>query len=797
MQVAAIDTETWPIGPGAVVPRLACASFAGTGFPRPVLLSTADGPRLGDLLRRLLEDQEVLMIFHNAAFDVAVLMRAFPGHESLWWEALARRRVTCTMLREMLLNLSTSGNLASVRMPDGTDKKISYGLSDLVLQYFDEDISGSKDGDGWRRNFGLLEGLRADQYPGDAAEYAMADATWCLRTYEAQEARVESESGHASLSVDRFQAATSVALLRITERGMATDPAKHAEVRAWLASELSDERLSLLYEHGILRPRIPPVPYSKQDARARALVGSWLGLAPEDVSWARVGPELRQSLEDAGVKFRGGEGSTKDLGAVKRRILAVALARARGIEVGEVEGAPLEVLQQACEARDVRYRKTPTGEVAAGKEVYEALADHDQVLACYRHREQLGKMVSTEMPRLEWEGKLAPVVHFPFRTLVETGRTSSKASDLYPSANGQNVDPRARPMYVPRPGFLLCSCDYSTLELACVAQVTYSLFGHSVHRDKLLAGHDLHAYLGTRLALELDPHFHEAAGTSDVDEAYPYFKSLEGTRPEYYADYRSLAKPIGLGFPGGEGPLKVVELARRDYGIDVEEIARRRFDERPEEFEATRIVLWYARRIHRMSEEEDFRWTPQLKAVALAARLKEAWLRTYPEMVEYFEWVRAQADETNPVITIKTDDPEEPERDVEGLCYTTPMGMHRARATYTSVANGNCMQSPAAEGFKVAIFDLVRACLDPASESILRGNAWVVNQIHDEALVEVREDLAHDLAMEIRRIMETGMATVLPDVPVKANPCLMRAWRKEAKPARDSRGRLVAWEPVP
>ena len=48
---------------------------------------------------------------------------------------------------------------------------------------------------------------------------------------------------------------------------------------------------------------------------------------------------------------------------------------------------------------------------------------------------------------------------------------------------------------------------------------------------------------------------------------------------------------------------------------------------------------------------------------------------------------------------------------------------------------------------------------------------------------------------EVKKIMEVGMATVLRDVPVIANPCLMRRWMKEADAVFDSSGRLVPWEP--
>jgi len=800
VRLVGADNETHLIGPGAVVPRLVCSSFAWRREPgAPVsrlLYSTADAG-LETTWLQLLEDEEVVIVFHNAGFDVPVLMKAFPEHEGLWWRALERRRVACTMLREMLLNLSTSGSLEEVQLPDGTRTNVLYGLADLVGYRLGVDIKETKTDDGPRKNFGLLDGLRADQYPADFAEYASADADWALQLYEAQDEATLSESGYASLSTHGFQAATAVALTRITERGMATDAVEFERVRAWLAEELSDQKLQPLYDAGVLRRPVPPLPYARHERLARNLAGEWLGVAPEDVDWGRISDEVRQSLADSGVSFKAPVKATEDKEQAQRRVLMCQLAETEARPVESYSALGLEQLMARCEELGVRYRKTPTGAVACGKEVYEPLADAgDPVMVVYRHRANLSKMVTTELPRMTWQGELSPVVHFPFKCLVETGRTSSRSNEDYPSANGQNVDPRARPMYVPRPGFLLCSTDYSTLELCCVAQVTHELFGHSVHRDKLLEGKDLHAWLGSNIVNLLGvPKFMAAArGCRTADERYEAFMGFKKPDRPFYDEWRGFAKPVGLGFPGGIGPMKIVLLARKDYGIDMVAIAARRFETNPEEFQPTKLMLFYAKRLHRMTEET-FRWTPQLKAVALAARLKEIWLLTYPEMVKYFEWVKEQRDEHNPVITQKTGDPDDPEKDSEGLCYTTPLGMHRARTLYTEAANGRAMQSPAAEGFKTALFDLVRACVDPWSRSILRGNAHVVDEIHDEVLVEVREEIAHELAMEIKAVMERGMKTVLTDVPVAAKPCLMRRWYKEADQVLDPGGRIVPWEP--
>jgi len=797
-RLVAVDTETHRIGPGKVIPPLVCASFAEEGRD-PWLLSTAD-PELLPTLRELLSDPSVHLTGHNVGgFDLPVACRRYPELEPLAWRALADRRVHDTMLREQLLNLSTHGRLEQRRLPDGSSQRISYSLGELAANYLGLDMEGKDDeSDSWRVNYDVLDGLRADQFPPDAREYAREDARVTLAVHLAQAARAG--AGDGQFVTEEFQCSTAFALAWITEAGMRVDPAEFRRLEALLAAELSEDRMGPLLRAGILSPSAPPVPHSRQDARAREVVAGWLGILPEDVNWGRLDAGMRQALLDSGIRFKQPAAASVRQAELRRRIVAVAVARALGRPMAEVLAhADPEAL--AAES-GVTIKRTPTGDVSTDKEMVASLADRDEMLAptddesplaCFRRRQLLQKLVTTELPRMTWEGEVADVVHFPYRVLVETTRTSSFATDKYPSANGQNVDPRARTCFMPRPGYLLCSCDYSALELVCVAQATYTLFGESVHRDKVNAGVDLHAYLGARLALDLDPGFSRRAlqagtRTEDPDALYRFFRAHEEADPDYYSRWRKFAKPVGLGFPGGLGPWKLCGIAKKQYDVDVVAMAQERFARDPSEFRATSVVEHYARRLHRMRPDE-FRWTPELLGIALADRLRQVWFSTYPEMVRYFDWVKGQHDPRNPVLVMPDLDEEGGEREVQGLRYVTPMGALRSGTTFTASANGFAMQSPAAEGFKAAMFDVVRAC----REGSLIG-CRVVNEVHDELLIEVPDDdRAGDSCVEIRRLMESAMATVIRDVRVTAEPCLMRRWDKRAKPVFDERGMLVPW----
>lgn len=759
MNALVIDTETHPIGPGAVVPKVvsfAAASRAAAGDEQVILRSAAD-PDFDDAVRESFRGHDAQIVGQNVAYDLAVICQHMPEIESHIWDLLEDCRITDTMIREMLLNLSTHGKLDMIEMPDGSTEKLSYSLEALVKGYFGVEQME----DAWRRNFDLLDGRPSAEWPEDARLYAEDDALWTLRVYEAQARRVRSVGGPASLNTEHLHTAAHFALFCMTARGMATDPEEYARVRAMLDAELAPERMALLIRSGILRPGEGPRPHTRMLAKALALdpARQWEG-----------SEAVRADLEAQGIKFTA---------AVKPSIDRKLLE---------------DLVQKTCEANRLPCRTTPAGGVCTDREVIATLSEKDPVLSQYEKRQALQKIVSTELPRMEWEGKLSPVVHFNYRPLLETGRSSSFGGDLYPSGNGQQVDPRVRPCFVPRPGYLLCSCDYQTLELVTTAQVTYDLFGRSVHRDKINAKYDLHAYLGSQLALHLDREFGEFCRGQDADTVYRTFleckaKDAGEQANGFYRNWRKFAKPVGLGFPGGLGPQKIVTMARRNYDVDLEDAASRMDAADLERDEAVMgPVLRYARRLRGLTDDSQFRWDRELRGLALAARLRNIWLATYPEMVAYFRYVAERCkDSENPVVGVRDGEP------IQGLCYSSLMGMYRAGATFTAVANGMCMQTPAAEGAKMACVLVTRACRDSSRGSILYG-AHPVDFIHDEILSEVEESRAHEQAHEVARLMVEAMRHVVTDVDVRAQPALMRRWYKEAEPVYVD-DRLMPWEP--
>ncbi|MBL4769463.1 MAG: hypothetical protein JKY94_17455 [Rhodobacteraceae bacterium] len=398
----------------------------------------------------------------------------------------------------------------------------------------------------------------------------------------------------------------------------------------------------------------------------------------------------------------------------------------------------------ACAHYGVPVKKTTTGEVCTDADVKQLLANKgDPVVEALHKRDKVIKLQSTYLPLLRNEHG---VVHFGFNPLVTSGRTSSRGSSLYASGNGQN-QPRnegelsTRECIVAREGFCLLSVDYSAQELASVGQTTYSLFGKSQHFEKINEGRDPHAWLGTQIAKMLDGDFRKVCSEKKLtsDQAYDAFlamgKSKDPELQKFFSHYRRFAKPTGLGYPGGLGAKTFVDFARMTYGVVVDQ--------------------------------------------QTAEKLREAWFRTYPEMRKYFRWVNQQADPKN----------------AGKYAYTSPLGMYRAGCGFTEAANGMAMQTPSAEGAKIALLKLGRELEDPTQRSILI-DSFLVNFIHDEVIVEIpRDDKMHERAMRVSEVMISSMNLVMPDVTIRTEACLTDRWYKGAKPVYDASGRLQIWSP--
>lgn len=688
----AFDFETFPIGPQTVLPKPVCCSIVALQPNGEETLSYLVGNADEDWadLPTLLLDGSDIVIAHHAAFDISILLKYWPDHRPMIVQAIEDGRFRCTLLRERLFNLSTTGILTHINLESTNGsvkgKKLSYTLSQLAELHLGVNRQQEKNAqDSWRFHYQTLDNVPSLAYPPEAREYAIQDSMDALRIYLSQQEKRWDDIGPGSMFTEEFQVAASVALQLTSDTGMRVDAAYAKLLIEKIDHALTAERFEMLLKYGILRPAVLPRRHKNN---------------PDKLT----------------------KGKPPSINTARLQAVVVEVANQHGIEV----------------------RRTPTGRVAVDAEVLEQLNGLDPIISNYADREKLIKLRSTYVSKLVEAAESGSRMRFNFETLVETGRTASYGGKLYPSMNGQNADPRIRPALMADEGHVLISTDYSALELVTLAQTLHSLGLESNLRKQLIAGIDPHAFLGARIALALSEPFRELCEDAKLYptpiDPYDLFIALKSSEHkeerDFYNHFRTFAKPTGLGYPGGLGARTFCSYARGTYGIDVD--------------------------------------------IETAKLLKEVWLETYPEMRDYFRWIEQQSDPFNP----------------ECYSYTTPFGMYRAGATYCAACNGKALQSPAAEGAKLALWEVAKKTLiGPAP---LLG-AKLINFVHDQIIIQVPDngpEFCTQAAADLELVMIDAMRVVTPDVPVKVETTAMYRWDKYAKPIWTPEGYLLPWEPV-
>lgn len=722
--VIGFDTETHPIGAQNLIPEIVCLTVSLEGASDLSAVSDPDDA-MNTGITELFGAYE--KVAHNIAFDLPVILRHRFDLVTQMFDQIQQGLFHDTLIREKLIALTTTGDLDYIMLPGGVKAKAKYSLADLVMFYFGEDISAGKSGeDAWRLNYDALAPLPSAEWPQEAREYAVSDAVWAERVFWKQEEKrdqIIKELGIDPFVTENFHVGVSVCLQIMAARGFAIDPVKKGEIESMLASELAPEKMNLLIEAGILRPAEEPRPYAN---------GAKDHVEGCDKKGCNCPVKMTSGTKESV--------DTKKLQALVRR-----LCKERPDDFQIKMTDPSE--------------RFPEGQVSTDGEWLADYADKDPTLEQYKNRQDLQALVTRYMPKMNNpDGTPATVVHTQYNALVSTGRTSSFASDLYPSMGFQNMDVRCRGCFVPRPGYLLFSIDFGAMELCTFAQKCINLFGYSVLAQLINEGIDPHEYLGAQIAMATHPDFAkfvtENSASIEPMAVYETFHALKDDSKDFWKHFRTLAKPTGLGYPGGLGPETFIKYAKSTFGVIVD--------------------------------------------LETATQLRELWRSSLPEAVDYLKWVGEQKDSRNEPKVYENKEGRTVRRDL--YAYSSPFGMYRAGCDFCAAANGAALQTPAGEAAKLAVFNVNRACLDPSLGSILLPDRMGITTapiafVHDEIVGEVRDDeLASERAKEIARIMVLSMKEITPDVKPKAEPALMRRWNKAAEPVYDSEGNLVVWE---
>lgn len=329
------------------------------------------------------------------------------------------------------------------------------------------------------------------------------------------------------------------------------------------------------------------------------------------------------------------------------------------------------------------------------------------------------KFVETEKILSTYLPVLSKGYEFPITSrfdLAATGRTTSSAPrEPLVGTNLQNWprETTARNCFVPRKNRIFLAGDFSGAELHTLAQSCKYLVGYSV--------------LGDKLNENLDVHLQVAANILGIS----YEKSLKRKikNDEEINKYRFYAKMANFGFSGGMSP-----------------------------------NTWRWNQLEK---------TGILFSLEFATKLRNNWMKTWPEMSKYFRHTSRLLENNF------------------GGCTIEQFYSNRLRYVdkYT-VLNNTWFQGLTADGSKKAICAVINKCYTD-QESYLYG-CRPVNFIHDELILEIPYfkvgEERNKIIREFKKTMEDEFNEVVPDYPTTVDVVLMDCWNKKAEEILDDHG---------
>jgi hypothetical protein len=342
------------------------------------------------------------------------------------------------------------------------------------------------------------------------------------------------------------------------------------------------------------------------------------------------------------------------------------------------------------------------------------LAEDYPLLGAYAEFGELRSVLAKDVKALR-DGILYPI-HSRFGDAESDRLTSSK-----PNVQNWRTYPGIRECFVPREGWCFIQADYSGLELSTLAEVCRTLFGRSALADAIRA--------------KRDPHLIVAAELMRTDYATAELAYYDKTHPlhDKAKEFRKMAKPVNFGFPGGLGIAKFVLFAKLQYKVELT-------DER-------------------------------------ALELRDIWFKLFPEMREFFAYVRSLR-----------------KCDNGGYDYwVREIVTNRIRGgcNYTAACNDH-FQALGASMTQRALYEISRECYVVPSSALYGSRP--VNYVHDEFFVESPIPRAHDAAMRLRDVAEDVARRFMPYAPPACPPALLMRMSKAGHEMKDDAGRLVPWD---
>lgn len=440
-RVVAIDSETHPIKPGCVAPRMVCVTVDSDEGPQIMLRE--DGV---EKWRRLLEDDGIEIVGHWVFFDLAVAAAEDPSLLPLIFRAIDRGRVHCTKIRQMIID-NAEGRLKFTWNEETNEwKKQSYHLHVLILRWLHKNVEAKKKGDDiWRLRFNELENVPLHKWPKDATQYALDDAIDDLEIFTKQEAYCAPHGLPGGRQGEAWQTQAQWALYLAGAWGVRTERRAVKKLKEEVTKEYR-EHVKTAQKWGLIRKGVKE---SRNMAAIREAVSAWYGSHDRPMKWTDGG---------------------------KKGIPQIATDREQLTDVECVCGLDFKGHHEddiTCEEDGIHRGLWAVAEVV-----------------------RLQKLLSTYIRALE-RGTEVPI-NSSYNAIVESFRTSCSQGmkiDGVPLGTNLQNPPRkhgVRECFIPRPGNVFVFCDFDTLEMLTLAQVCLDLFGYSYIAEAAKAGRDFH-----------------------------------------------------------------------------------------------------------------------------------------------------------------------------------------------------------------------------------------------------------------------------------------------------------------
>lgn len=220
----ALDTETCLIAPALQAPPLVCVSLDAGAW-----CSLMHWTQSYDYLKDLLTRENEQITGHNISYDMIVIGCQFPDLMPLIFRAYRADRITCTEVRQKILDIA-GGVYRKYLHKSGSFVKINYDLASVAKRHLGLEL----DKDTWRLRYGELRDIPCEQWPQGAREYPLLDAQAARGIHQAQEPNVK------YLDDQYRQARGAFWLGLMSTWGIHTDPNAVAELARRTQCELNE-----------------------------------------------------------------------------------------------------------------------------------------------------------------------------------------------------------------------------------------------------------------------------------------------------------------------------------------------------------------------------------------------------------------------------------------------------------------------------------------------------------------------------------------------------------------------------